>query len=85
MRQRYVKSLLREVPGTPSQRVLVDKNPSPTMSLNVWLRVFPELKVIIALRDPRDVIISCFFLNIMLNATNANFLSWSAPPNITRT
>jgi hypothetical protein len=33
------------------------------------------LKVIIALRDPRDVIISCFFLNIMLNATNANFLS----------
>jgi len=45
------------------------------MSLNVWLRVFPELKVIIALRDPRDVVISCFFLNIMLNATNVNFLS----------
>ena len=75
MRQRYVKSLLREVPGQPAQRVLVDKNPSPTMSLNVWLRVFPELKVIIALRDPRDVIVSCFFLNIMLNATNVNFLS----------
>jgi tetratricopeptide (TPR) repeat protein len=75
MRQRYIKSLLREVPGSPSQRVLVDKNPSPTMSLNIWLRVFPELKVIIALRDPRDVIISCFFLNIMLNATNVNFLS----------
>jgi tetratricopeptide (TPR) repeat protein len=75
MRQRYLKSLLREVPGQPAQRVLVDKNPSLTMSLNVWLRVFPELKVIIALRDPRDVIISCFFLNIMLNVTNANFLS----------
>jgi len=75
IRQRYIRSLLREVPGTPSQRVLVDKNPSPTMSLNLWLRVFPELKVIIALRDPRDVIISCFFLNIMLNATNVNFLS----------
>ena len=45
------------------------------MSLNVWLRVFPELKVIIALRDPRDVVISCFFLNIMLNSTNVNFLS----------
>jgi tetratricopeptide (TPR) repeat protein len=75
MRRRYVKSLLRETPGQPLQRVLVDKNPSPTMSLNVWLRVFPELKVIIAVRDPRDVVISCFFLNIMLNATNANFLS----------
>jgi tetratricopeptide (TPR) repeat protein len=75
MRQRYVKSLLREIPGEPKARVLLDKNPSPTMSLNTWLRVFPELKVIIALRDPRDVVISCFFLNIMLNATNANFLS----------
>lgn len=75
MRRRYVKSLLREIPGEPASRVLLDKNPSPTMSLNVWLRVFPELKVIIALRDPRDVVISCFFLNIMLNATNVNFLS----------
>ena len=75
MRSRYVKSLLRETSGEPSARVLLDKNPSPTMSLNVWLRVFPGLKVIIALRDPRDVIISCFFLNIMLNVTNVNFLS----------
>ena len=75
MRRRYVKSLLREIAGEPTARVLLDKNPSPTMSLNIWLRVFPELKVIIALRDPRDVIISCFFLNIMLNATNVNFLS----------
>lgn len=75
IRRRYVKSLLREISGEPSARILLDKNPSPTMSLNLWLRVFPELKVIIALRDPRDVLISCFFLNIMLNATNVNFLS----------
>ena len=75
MRRRYVKSLLREIEGEPTARILLDKNPSPTMSLNVWLRVFPELKVIIALRDPRDVLISCFFLNIMLNSTNVNFLS----------
>jgi len=75
MRQRYFKSLLREIPEVPTQSLLVDKNPSPTMSLNLWLRAFPELKVIIALRDPRDVLISCFFLNIMLNATNVNFLS----------
>ena len=75
MRQRYLKSLLREIPEEPTGHVLLDKNPSPTMSLNLWLRVFPELKVLIALRDPRDVIISCFFQNLMLNATNVNFLS----------
>jgi len=75
LRERYVKSLLREVEATPETKLLLDKNPSPTAALHIWLRVFPELKVIIALRDPRDVIISCFFLNIMLNATNVNFLS----------
>jgi tetratricopeptide (TPR) repeat protein len=75
MRRRYIKSLLREIEGEPDARILLDKNPSPTMSLTVWLRVFPEQKVIIALRDPRDVMISCFFLNIMLNSTNVNFLS----------
>ena len=75
MRRRYIKSLLREVSDEPTARVLLDKNPSPTVSLYVWLRVFPELKVIIALRDPRDVIISCFFQNLMLNVTNVNFLS----------
>ena len=75
MRRRYLRSLLREIPQGTAARILLDKNPSPTMSLNLWLRVFPELKVIIALRDPRDVVISCYFLNIMLNATNVNFLS----------
>jgi tetratricopeptide (TPR) repeat protein len=75
LRERYVKSLLREVKTTRETKILLDKNPSPTASLHLWLRVFPELKVIIALRDPRDVVISCFFLNIMLNATNVNFLS----------
>jgi len=75
LRERYVKSLLREVSATSETKVLLDKNPSPTASLHIWLRIFPELRVIIALRDPRDVIISCFFLNIMLNATNVNFLS----------
>jgi len=75
MRERYFKSLLREVHASPAIRVLLDKNPSPTASLHLWLRVFPDLKVIIALRDPRDVVISCFFQNLMLNATNANFLT----------
>jgi hypothetical protein len=55
---------------------LLAKNPSPTGRLPVWLRVFPELKVLIALRDPRDVVLSCYFQNIPLNAANVNFLSF---------
>jgi tetratricopeptide (TPR) repeat protein len=75
LRARYLKSLLRELAGQPGTQVLLDKNPSPTAALHLWLRLVPELKVIIALRDPRDVVISCFFQNLMLTPTNANFLT----------
>jgi len=75
LRRRYLRSLFREVDGEPAAEVLLDKNPTPTASLHLWLRVFPESKVIIALRDPRDVVISCFFQNLALTPLNANFLS----------
>ena len=71
----YLRSLLHEASGEPKAEVLLDKNPSLTALLPHWLRVFPQLKVIIALRDPRDVVLSCYFLNLVLNATNVNFLS----------
>jgi tetratricopeptide (TPR) repeat protein len=75
MRRRYLKSLFREVDGGPGAKVFLDKNPSPTLALYLWLRIFPELKVIIAIRDPRDVIVSCLFQNLNLTALNVNFLS----------
>jgi tetratricopeptide (TPR) repeat protein len=74
-RGRYFKSLMREVPGGKATELLLDKNPSPTTSLHLWLRLFPELKVIIALRDPRDVVLSCYLQNLPLNPATANFLS----------
>jgi tetratricopeptide (TPR) repeat protein len=75
MRRRYLKSLFREVVGEHRAKVLLDKNPSPTLALYLWLRIFPELKVIIALRDPRDVVVSCLFQNLNLTALSVNFLS----------
>lgn len=75
LRRHYFRALLQDISpgGTPS--LLIDKNPSPTARLPLWLRVFPELRVLIALRDPRDVVLSCYFQNIPLNADNVNFLS----------
>lgn len=75
IRRRYFKSLLREAQDQPASQVLLDKNPSPTSSLHLWLRLFPELKVIIALRDPRDVVMSCYLQNLPVNPITANFLS----------
>jgi Flp pilus assembly protein TadD len=72
---RYLKSLLREASGVGPASLWLDKNPSPTAALHLWLRLFPRIKVLIALRDPRDVVLSCFFQNLMLTPTNANFLS----------
>jgi tetratricopeptide (TPR) repeat protein len=72
---RYFKSLLRESEEKPGGRLLLDKNPSQTAALHIWLRLFPQLKVIIALRDPRDIIISCYFQNLALTGINVNFLS----------
>jgi tetratricopeptide (TPR) repeat protein len=75
LRGRYFKSLFREVEGEITANVLIDKNPTPTASLPLWLRMFPDSKIIIALRDPRDVIISCFFQNLALTPMNVNFLA----------
>ena len=75
LRRLYVQALLRDLGGGGAGKLLVDKNPSPTARLPLWLKVFPELRVLIALRDPRDVVLSCFFQNIPLNAANVNFLS----------
>jgi hypothetical protein len=74
-RQRYLKNLGREDRPLSDAGIFLDKNPSHTASLHLWLRIFPRVKVLIALRDPRDVIISCYFQNLPLNATSANFLS----------
>jgi tetratricopeptide (TPR) repeat protein len=70
---RYLKSLLRETHDDPGDRLLLDKNPSTTAWLPVWLRFFPQSKIIIALRDPRDVVISCYFQNIPADWGIVNF------------
>jgi len=76
LRRLYIQALQQELGSAAAGKMLVDKNPSPTARLPIWLRVFPELKVLIALRDPRDVLISCYFQNIALNSTNVNFLDF---------
>ena len=75
MRRRYFKSLLRETDTGDGGKLLLDKNPSLTAALHLWTRILPEAKIIIALRDPRDVIISCYFQNLILTPANANFLT----------
>jgi Tfp pilus assembly protein PilF len=47
--------------GNPlGNRLLIDKNPSLTFLIPAMVRIFPEMKLIVMLRDPRDVCLSCF-------------------------
>jgi tetratricopeptide (TPR) repeat protein len=69
---RSMEGALREPIG---DRVLIDKNPELTMLLPVVARVFPEMKVLFAVRDPRDVVISCFMQRLPLNPVSVHYLT----------
>lgn len=75
LRARYWKSLLREGAPAAGTNLILDKNPNVTGHLHLWLRFLPESKIVVALRDPRDVVISCFFQNLPLTPLSVNFLS----------
>jgi tetratricopeptide (TPR) repeat protein len=55
--------------------LLIDKNPLTMNLLPLVRRLFPEARVILALRHPCDVLLSCFMANFRLNDGMANFLT----------
>jgi tetratricopeptide (TPR) repeat protein len=62
--------------GSPlGNRLLVDKNPILTFLIVPFVRIFPETKLLVALRDPRDVCLSCFMQPLTLNQSAAAFLT----------
>lgn len=59
-RANYIRASEMCVGSPLGKRLLIDKNPSQTFMIPGLARVFPEMKFLIALRDPRDVCLSCF-------------------------
>jgi tetratricopeptide (TPR) repeat protein len=56
-------------------KLLVDKNPLAMNSIPMIRRLFPDAKIILALRHPCDVVLSCFITNFNPNNAMASFLS----------
>ena len=56
-------------------RLLLDKNPSLNLMIPIIVRVFPETKFLIALRDPRDVVVSCFLQALPLTPISSAYHS----------
>lgn len=72
-RQHYfaeVENIQSVAPG----QLLVDKSPLFLYRLPLIQRIFPNAKIILALRHPCDVVLSCFMSNFRLNSAMANFL-----------
>lgn len=65
-----VASLGRLTPG----KLLVDKNPLTINLLPFARRLFPQARIILALRHPCDVVLSCFMANFRLNEGMSSFI-----------
>jgi tetratricopeptide (TPR) repeat protein len=75
LRARYLGYMESALNSPINQRVHLDKNPTLTVVLPGYLRLFPETRVLVALRDPRDVVVSCFMQYLPLNSNSVYFLS----------
>jgi tetratricopeptide (TPR) repeat protein len=74
-RDRYFNYVTKSLAQPIGDRLLVDKNPSLTFLIPALIRIFPEIKLLIALRDPRDVILSCFMQPFKLGPFSSPYLT----------
>jgi hypothetical protein len=68
-------SRVRKFGAEPEGKVFVDKTPINTVKLPLIAGLFPDAKIVFALRDPRDVVLSCFRRRFETNATTWQFLT----------
>ncbi|THD81733.1 MAG: sulfotransferase family protein [Phenylobacterium sp.] len=64
---------VREFGVDPTDKVFVDKMPLNTLNLPLVAKLFPDATVILAIRDPRDVVASCFRRRFKANALVIEF------------
>jgi len=77
LRQRYWDQVEKALPGltTVEDHIFVDKLPLNLIDLSLIDVVFPDAKVLVALRDPRDVCLSCLMQEFRLNDAMIHFLT----------
>ena len=72
-RDAYFDTARRLTPLQPG-KLLIDKNPLSMNYVPVIRRIFPDARIILALRHPCDVVLSCYITNFQPNNAMANFL-----------
>jgi tetratricopeptide (TPR) repeat protein len=62
-------------------KILVDKQPLNTVKLPLIAKLFPKAKVLFALRDPRDVVFSCYRRQFRITSSMVEFLTLTDAAN----
>jgi hypothetical protein len=75
LRSRYFQYMEAALNQPIGERIHLDKNPTLTVVLPGFLRLFPETRLLVALRDPRDVVMSCFMQYLPINSNSVCFLT----------
>jgi tetratricopeptide (TPR) repeat protein len=73
-RRLYREKLRQYAKGAGKKKIIIDKLPLNLAQLTLIHRLFPQAKIIFALRDPRDAVLSCFQQRFELNPEMAQFL-----------
>jgi Flp pilus assembly protein TadD len=73
-RERYFEEVAKHTPIAPG-KLLIDKNPLYMVSIPLIRRLFPDARIILAVRHPCDVVLSCYTTNFKLNDGMSSFLS----------
>ena len=75
-RDRYFSAIDRCLGEAVGSRLLIDKNPSLTSLVPALFRIFPEIRYVMMIRDPRDVILSCYMQSFVpVSGVNGNYLT----------
>ena len=67
-------SRVRKFNAAINGKVVVDKYPLTSVKLPLIAKLFPSAKILFAVRDPRDVVLSCFRRNFAMNTSMFEFL-----------
>lgn len=74
LRRLWWESLRAGVVPGERKRLIVDKHPLRVLELGLVNRLFPEARVVVMIRDPRDVCISALLQSIEINPGMVRFL-----------
>lgn len=75
LRKLFVSQIENVLQQSIGDRLLFNKNPDLTLLLPAICRVFPESRFLFTVRDPRDVIISCFTKSLPLNPITVDYFT----------